>query len=187
MAQNILNVEKLTSVPSLPTTPNTIFLVAPSDKPDFLEIYVSNRDGTELKRSINENDVKLWASQYAHYSDKYKVVDDIHERDSLVDKSASVFVRDATGDPTVKKGGAFYIFDAYAGIWVKISEAESLDVTLSWENIDGRPDVTAKQITDAVGKTHTHLNAEQLHKIDEEDGKLTYNGKLVGGTITDTW
>lgn len=187
MAQSILNVEKLTSVPSLPTTPNTVFLVAPTDKPDFMELYVSNRDGTKLKRHINEADIKALITTTMTAGSKYKIVDNIEKRDELSDKTTSVFVKDASGDSTVKAGGAFYIYDTDATKWIKISEAESLDINLSWDSIDGKPNVTASQIEDAVGKSHTHANATQLNKINEEDGKLTYDGKLVGGTITDTW
>ena len=187
MADSVLSVQKLTTVPSLPTTANTVFLVAPTNKPDFMELYVSNRDGTKLKRHINEADVQALITASMTAGSKYTIVDDINARNSLTDKTTSVYVKNATGDSTVKSGGAFYIWDATGNSWIKISEAESMDINLDWNNISGRPTVTPTQINDAVGKAHTHTNATQLNKIGEEGGVMTYGGKLVGGTINDTW
>lgn len=76
-----------------------------------------------------------------------------------------VRVLDATGDPTVAEGWAEYLYDATGSIWIKLSEKESLDVILSWNNIQGVPTVLAK--------------------LSEENGRLAYDGQqIVGGAQT---
>lgn len=185
MTDTAFNIQKLTAVPQTPTTPSTVFLVALPDKPDYLEIYVSSKDGTQLKRHINETDIKALIKAEQANVGKYKVVADIAERDRLTDKSVSVYVKDATADSTVKRGGAFYLYDTNA--WIKISEAESMDLNLDWASLTGKPTSSVTAIDNAVQKAHSHANSTQLDKIGETDGKLTYNGQLVGATINDAW
>lgn len=186
MTDTLLTVQKLTAVPSTPTTPNTVFLVALPDKPDYLELYVSSRDGTSLKRHINEADIKALIAQAGVAGNSYVVVDDISARNELQHKG-SVYVKDASGDETVNSGGAFYLWDDSSSNWVKISEAESLDVALDWDSIADKPTSSPTLIDAAVSKAHSHANTTQLDKIGEQDGKLTYDGKFVATTINDAW
>jgi hypothetical protein len=66
----------------------------------------------------------------------------IADRDADTDLTgvAFAFVADATGDESVQSGSAVYF--NHADGWQKISEYESLDVVLDWENITGKPDLT---------------------------------------------
>lgn len=185
MTDTAFNIQKLTAVPQTPTTPSTVFLVALPDKNDHFEMYVSSRDGTTLKRHINEADIKALIAQSTAQNSKYVVVADIVERDRLSDKTSAVYVKDATADSTVKRGGAFYLYDS--NTWVKVSEAESMDLNLDWASLTGKPTSSTTAIDNAVQKAHSHANATQLDKIGEQDGKLTYGGKLVATTINDAW
>lgn len=185
MTDTAFNIQKLTAVPQTPTTPSTVFLVALPDKTDHFEMYVSSRDGTTLKRHINEADIKALIAQSATQNSKYVVVADIAERDRLSDKTSAVYVKNATADRTVKRGGAFYLYDTNA--WIKVSEAESMDLNLDWASLTGKPTSSVGAIDTAVQKAHSHANATQLDKIGEESGKLTYGGKLVATTINDAW
>lgn len=80
----------------------------------------------------------------------------IAERDAVSDKfqGMHVWVTDASSDPTVASGAAEYIWNGEA--WIKISEAESLDVTVSWANIANKPSSTVADIDSAVALKHTH-------------------------------
>ena len=103
-----------------------------------------------------------------------KIVDDIAARDALVDKfiGLSVYVKDATADATVAKGGAYYIYDGSA--FVKTAEAESLDVVMNWNAIEGKPTTLAGYgITDAVN-INMLVDAPAANKV----LKLDANGKL---------
>lgn len=107
-----------------------------------------------------------------------EVVADITARDALAPtQNTQVLVIDATGDPSVTAGAATYIWDNGNTAWVKISEAESLDVVLDWNNITNGPSSSAAAIDAAVANSHTHANLTELNKIDEDvDGDPTYDG-----------
>lgn len=90
-----------------------------------------------------------------------RVVANIAARNSITDVYDGLIVRviDATGDPTVSSGWAEYMYDLAHTAWVKISEGESLDVVLSWLNVQNIPDV--------------------LKALSVLNGKLAYNGSAV--------
>ena len=121
------------------------------------------------------------ANSVAEFS-KPRVVDTIAERDALVlTTNTLVMVKDATGDSSVTSGAALYFYDADAtlptDVWTKVSEYESLDVVMRWENIVGRPTASAADIDDAVSKRHTHANLADLDLIGTSpEGFLMHNG-----------
>ena len=51
---------KFFKVTALPVTlePHSVYLVAPSAKPDFVEIYATNKDATVVKRVVNTDDIQ---------------------------------------------------------------------------------------------------------------------------------
>ena len=69
-----------------------------------------------------------------------KVVSNISERDALnptASDSFTVWVVDATGDPSVTQGSALY---GWTGTeWVKIAESESMDLQVTWDSITNKP------------------------------------------------
>ena len=69
-----------------------------------------------------------------------KVVADITARDALTTTEGLIaYVVDATGDSTVKVGGASYIYDG--SNWIKISEFESMDAVINWTDVQGKPNI----------------------------------------------
>lgn len=185
-----MQIQKLTAVPSTPAEPNALFLVSVTGTPEHFELYASSKDGSQLKRLLGKADIEAIVKAQLAGVGKYKVVSDISERDGLpeMDKS-SVYVKDATADGTVKAGGAFYLYDGATTSWIKVSEAESLDVALSWDSLTGKPNSSASQIDNAVSQAHTHSNQSELDKIgQDEHGNLTYDSKPVGGVkLTANW
>lgn len=167
---------------ALPSTlePYAIYLIAPTDKPDYVEMYVTNNDGSKAKRHFNETDVKTMIAQVIAAGSQLAVVDNIAERDKIESpkQGNEVYVIDATGDSSVTSGGARYLRNN--NTWLKIAETESMDLQLNWNNIQGKPDSTAAQIDSAVSQAHTHANKTQLDKIGEDgQGNLTYGGNAV--------
>lgn len=187
MAEQIYQVRKATAVPSVPTTSNTIFYVAPTGNTTYVEVYVSNAAGDAVRRVINENDVKALISTQISGLNKMQIVADITARNALTDKTTLVYVKNATGDATVKSGGASYIYDSSASAWVKISEFESMDITLDWNNLQNKPNSTPANIDNAVANSHTHANKTQLDDISELNDKLAYKGAYIQTTINDAW
>ena len=191
MAEVTYQIRKSTAVPTTPTTPNTFFYVAPTGNTTDVELYVSDKTGNAVRRIINETDVKALIQQATlagSATAKYMVVADINARNGLTDKTAPVFVKNASADPTVKAGGAFYIWDTIGNEWVKTAETESMDVVLKWADITGKPTSTVTDIDNAVSLRHNHSNKTQLDLIGATaDGKITYNGALVAPTLNDAW
>lgn len=81
----------------------------------------------------------LPVSQVPKEAKEIRIVANISERNAISGKYAglSVYVKDATGDATVGSGGAYYLWDGAA--WIKTGESESMDVVLSWPNIQDKP------------------------------------------------
>lgn len=68
----------------------------------------------------------------------YKEVANLDERDAIVGliPGDKVYVSDATGDPSVKKGGATYVYKS-DGTWRKDAEDESMDQVCVASSEDG--------------------------------------------------
>jgi hypothetical protein len=184
---------KLTAVPSLPCDPNAVFFVAPTLKPNYVEIYVSNNAGTALKRLLTDADIQaLIDASISGLAGEMPIVADIAARNALSPtKNTQVLVLDATGDSTVASGAATYLYRVSTTSWIKLSEAESLDLILQWANIQGKPTSSPSAIDTAVGNSHVHnSNLTQLNKIGENaDALFTYNNALpkIGWEGTIAW
>jgi hypothetical protein len=184
---------KLTAVPSLPCAPNAVFFVAPTSKPNYVEIYVSNSAGTALKRLLTDADIQaLIDASISGLAGEMPIVTDIAARNALSPtKNTQVLVLDATGDSTVASGAATYLYRVSTTSWIKLSEAESLDLILQWANIQGKPTSSPSAIDTAVGNSHVHnSNLTQLNKIGENaDALFTYNNALpkIGWEGTIAW
>lgn len=172
---------KLTAVPTLPCDPNAVFFVAPTGKPNYIEVYVSNNAGTALRRLLTDTDIQgLIDTSISGLAGEMPIVADITARNALtLTKNTQVLVLDATGDSTVAAGAATYLYRVSTTSWIKLSEAESMDLVLQWANIQGRPTSTPTAIDAAVTNSHAHANKTQLDKIGENaSGFLTYNNFL---------
>lgn len=190
MANNLLKIFKETALPGS-LQPNSVYLVAPSSS-NYVEMYVTGTSASTVRRVISEADVQAMidASTGGSGADKLLVVADIAARDALtLTENTLVLVKDATADPTVSVGAATYIYDAALTTYTKIAEYESLDLTLSWSNIVGKPTSSVIDIDDAVTKRHSHTNMTQLNKVGEDgNGNFTYNGQYPdAGLSSQNW
>lgn len=176
------HVFKETAVPA-EIAPNAVYLVAPPGKPGVLEIYVSDAAGTALRKAIDAATVQQMIDNTISAGDGGTViVDDLDARALLSPANGmTVLVIDASDDPTVEAGAATYIWRESTSAWIKISEAESMDVALTWAALTGRPAAPVADIDDAVTKRHSHANKTQLDKLGEDaNGNLTYGGVRPG-------
>lgn len=160
---------------SLPSTLEaySIYMVAPASKPDYVEIYVTGATSSIIKRVVGIDDIQQMIQQ----ANTISIVADIAERNSLNPNSnTTVLVLDATADTTVSSGAATYAYRDSDQTWTKISEAESLDISLDWTNVLNGPTSTPAEIDEAVSKSHSHSNLTELNKIGETaEGLLQYN------------
>lgn len=89
-----------------------------------------------------------------------------------------------------KNGNEIFIKDTgvTAGTYTKVTVNAQGQVTaaeqlassdlpeIAWAVITGKPNSSVEDIDDAVAKKHEHANAEQLAKVKEADGVMTYDG-----------
>lgn len=175
---------------ALPGTlqPHSIYLVAPAARPDFVEMYVTGASAATVKRVIDQTQVQSMIDASLSGVGGLTVVNDIAARNALsLTTNTMVFVVDASADATVNSGGATYVWRQSNSTWVKISEAESMDLNLTWTAITGRPTSTPAQIDSAVTDSHTHANKTELDKVGEDvSGRFTYSDSLpvIGWTST---
>jgi microcystin-dependent protein len=96
---------------------------------------------------------KIPASQLPVYEPALQIVNTIAERNALTPTvNLPVYVKNATGDPTVTTGGAFYLYELATLTWIKLSEMESMEIVQSWANVTGKPTVfTADLSTPLTG------------------------------------
>jgi hypothetical protein len=179
-----INFQKVTSLPGT-LAANTFYFVVSGA---VAESYLTDAAG--VAKSIG-NTAMINGLINAQLSglNQIQIVATIAERNALnPTRNIQVLVQDATGDPTVSAGAATYIYNYSATTWVKIAEYESLDATVSWSNVSGRPTSSPGAIDAAVAISHSHGNKAALDKISEDGaGDMTYNGDAVQKWQTNNW
>ena len=158
---------------------NSIYLVAPTAKPAYVELYVTGTSASTVKRIINSDDIQTMINTALAGFSQIQIVADIAARDAITSPitGAYVLVIDASADATVTAGAASYIHNGTT--WVKVTEYESMDLSLTWAALQNKPSSAVADIDDAVSKRHTHANKTQLDKINEDgNGNFTYNDAL---------
>lgn len=176
-----LKIYKETALPGT-LQPDSIYFVAPAGSPDLVEIYVTKSDASTPHRHVlNKAEVQAMIDSSIAAASELTIVADIAARNALnPTRAIYVYVENATGDNTVSSGGATYLYKTATSSWIKISEAESLDVSLTWSSIIGKPTSSPSAIDAAVTASHTHTNKTQLDQIGQNAaGEMTYNGVQV--------
>lgn len=173
---------KVTSLPS-ELNPNSFYYL---ENNDYAESYITDASGTAkaignsaMIRDIVSSEIRDLALNGIQTIDFAK---DIGARDVMTSKASSnllILVIDASADPTVEEGSALYAFDHTLNETYKVAEWESMDISLKWEDIDGKPTSSVAQIDLAVTQTHTHANKTTLDKLSEQDGELLFAGEAL--------
>jgi len=176
---SLLKIHKTTALPAT-LEGHAVYLVAPTAKPNYVEMYVTSADGSTARRIINSDDIQAMIdAAVAGVSSGLQIVADIAARNALSATNGQyVLVLDASADPTVSSGAASYVWRAATSQWIKLTEYESLDLELTWANISGKPTSSPAAIDAAVANSHTHANMTQLAKVGEDaNGNFTYGGQ----------
>ena len=123
-------------------------------------LYVQTLAGLVVTEDGSNVQAKLEALQNATTGKTMTYVkENIAARDALtgLNTGDQCWVRDATGDASVTKGAAKYIYDGTA--WLKTAEAESMDIVHDWKDIQNKPSSAVADIDDAVLKKHQHTTS----------------------------
>lgn len=184
MASQLIKFHQVTSLPMTLEADSFYFVLNGT----VAEGYLTDNSG--VAKSIGNTSLiqSVVNSSLADFN-SIEIVADIAARDALtLARNTMVLVVDATGDTSVTSGAALYAYRESDDTFIKVSEYESMDVSVSWNSISGRPTSTPSQIDTAVNNSHTHANLTQLNKVGEDaNGDLTYNGASVGVWNTNNW
>lgn len=178
-----LNFYKVTSLPGTLVADSLYFV----SNGTIAESYLTDSSGVAKSLGNTSMVTSIVTSQMASTLAAYnamEIVATIAARNTLaasLNRNVLVLVSDATGDVTVASGAALYAFNNTGDTWTKVTEYESLDVTLTWAALQNKPTSTVAQIDTAVSQAHSHSNKTFLDKIGETGGAMTYNGSAVGG------
>lgn len=175
-----LAVRQVITLPGTPQ-PHTLYLVRSAESP-LMDIYLTNSDATDVRHILTKADISSLITTSLQSYSFIEVVADITARNALnPTKNIAALVLNATGDITVAAGSAMYVWVQANTAWTKISEFESLDLTLTWASITGKPTSSVANIDDAVAKRHTHANTAVLDLLGVDgNGQLTYNNVNIG-------
>lgn len=181
-----LLVERVNALPAQPA-PSALYIVKSSEA-GLADVYFTNSDGTELRHIITKADVVQLiaaAGGSGPTAPEIQVVADIPTRNMLnLQRTTLLLVLDATGDPTVHSGSAMYVWDMATLTFYKVSEFESMDITLDWNSIQNKPTSSPAQIDSAVDNSHSHGNKTLLDNLGEDGNELlTYRNKLVSNVV----
>lgn len=170
-----LNIKKLNALPST-FEPSTLYFVR--DAEGYLNVSFSNQAGTAVSTIVTIADIRDEVANSLGAYNNLTVYNTYAEMTAATPtKPEFAFVVDASGDTTVTSDSAFYIFNS---TWTKVSEFESMDVSLHWDNIIGKPTSTPAQIDAAVAVAHSHANAAVLDGFSEDPTLgLMYKGEEV--------
>lgn len=154
---------KVNSLPLNPL-PHAWYLVLSGSN---CETYVTDAS-SNYKRVGNSLMINELITQALDELNTTEVVNNITDRDNLtLSSNTLVYVIDATGDVTVSSGAALYIYRHLTTSFHKIAEYESIDLSIAWSNINGKPTSSPIQIDQAVTNSHTHTNKTILDSIQE--------------------
>jgi hypothetical protein len=171
------NIHKVTALPGT-LQANSMYVVTDGSSADHVEVYFTNNAGTASRHLPTKAEIDGWIAAAIASAGAVRIVADIQERNALtLNADTVVLVLNASADTTVASGAATYAYRKSNTSWTKISEAESMDVALSWANLAGKPASAVGLIDDAVTKRHEHANKTQLDKIGQDaQGHMTYDG-----------
>lgn len=163
---------------------NALYFIAPAGQAGVLELYMTDNAGGATRAIIDAAVVQGMIDSSLATASSAVFADDIAARDALTLKDKlTVIVLDATADPDVSSGGATYIYRASNTSWIKQSEAESMDVSITWAALLNKPTSSVAQIDAAVAAVHSHTNKTELDKVGEADGEMTYGGSHVAARL----
>ena len=141
----------------------------------------SNQKGIANGIATLGNDSKIPLVQLPDDIGSIERVSNISARDSIVNlyDNKMVFVIDASADTTVTSGWAMYIYNSSTLLWIKVVDGESLDISLTWDNISGKPDVFPPE-------PHTHAqigtNADSIVNLENNKVDKITDSRLVSET-----
>lgn len=172
---------KTISLPDIPE-PDSLYFVLNNN---IVDTYLTSSTG-EIRSTGNSEMINDIITDRLSDYNLIDIVNDISERNLLPrNKNFLVMVLDATDDETVNSGSALYAYIESSDTFTKVTEYESLDLVLSWDNLQNKPNSSVGEIDISVSLSHEHQNKSIIDNFSvDELGMLTYNGQPLSSTWT---
>lgn len=156
---------RLNAIPASPAI-NSIYYTPGAD--GELVVTVVGNTVTDIYSTRTDAQVLALVAANGLLSQEVIATPTIATRDALtLTTNALVMVGDATADPDVTTGGAFYFWDNTAQTFTLTSRLEDLNLVINWGDIQNKP--------------------AGLDNIDVDgDGDITYNGDKIMGHYFET-
>ena len=140
---------RLNSIPSTPEA-NSIYYT-PSATGELV-VTVTGNTGAVIYSTMTEADVLATIAAAGIIQQEVIATPTIATRDALtLTANALVMVGDATADPSVTTGGAFYFFEMATGLFTLTSRLEDLNLIIDWGDIQNIPAAITGLGTDVAG------------------------------------
>lgn len=167
--------------------PNSLYFELLNGK---VNTYLTDTAGN-AKPLINLDEVNTAITTKLSDQNLIEIVADLTARDALVasaQKNMLILVVDAAPDPLVVSGSALYAYSEATTSFSILSKYESVELSLVWSNISGKPNSTPSQIDQAVTDSHTHSNKSSLDLVGQTaSGTISYNGEPVVRWESSNW
>lgn len=178
----LIRFHKVTTLPGT-LEANSFYYV---ENGSFAESYLTNNAGVAKalgNTAMINSLIQAALNDYVSNANAIEIVTDIAARDALItslDHNAMILVIDASADSTVDAGSALYAYSFDLDEIYKVAEYESMDVTIQWSSIQGKPASSAAAIDNSVSMAHTHANKAVLDALTDGGANgLLYNGQGI--------
>lgn len=149
---NVVKHARVTSLPGTAVSGTIYYLLQQGES--YGDIYVGDNSQALVPLITEQRIIDAIAAQ-GGAAGEIEIAADITTRDALtLTRNTIVVVIDASADPTVTSGSAQYLYRSVNDDFIKLSEFESLDLTISWGDISGRPSASPANIDNAVTKAN---------------------------------
>lgn len=151
MDKSIIKLNYLNDVPDT-FDKNSIYFVKDNDNPEFVKIYITGEDETNVKRLLTKNDILNTISNYLQSSGEYDVyiVNNISEMQQLqnITKPVMVYVKnDNTNPSNINIQYSLYVYDNIQNNFLKIFPNNQIaSGSVNWNDILNKPLSTVNMI-----------------------------------------
>ena len=171
---SVLTIVRVNQLPN-PLAGNTIYITK-ADAADIAQIHFTNNDGSEVRHLLGLEEVYSIAQSQVQANSLFYVAPTLTGMLGLSpQKTAMIYVIDASTAENQNAGAAWYLYDAQTSTHTKLNVGSA-----NWGDVQGRPQSGVDAIDAAVQNSHAHANLSVLDRFSQnENGAVCFDGKPI--------